>query len=95
MQAAVELDDRTGPVRDLLVQQQRDLLELIATVAGSAVKEGQFRKDLDVDQLAHELYGIMLAWHHASRLMRDPQADARANLAFDALVTRARKPRRS
>jgi AcrR family transcriptional regulator len=93
VQAAVELDDQPGPVRDLLVQQQRDLLELIATVARTGVTEGHFRRDLDTEQLASELHGIMLGWHNASRLMRDPRAGARAAVAFEALVARARRAR--
>jgi AcrR family transcriptional regulator len=91
VQAAVELDDRPGPVRDRLVQQERDLMDLIANVARSGVAEGHFRKDLDPEQLAQELYGVMLGWHHASRLMRDPRADARAATAFEALVASARR----
>jgi AcrR family transcriptional regulator len=91
VQASVELDDRPGPVRDLLVQQQRDLLDLIATVARSGVTEGHFRMDLDPDQLATDLHGIMLAWHHASRLLRDPKADDRAATALEALIARARR----
>lgn len=93
VQAAAELDDRPGPLRDLLVQQQRDLLELVASVARTGVVEGHFKKDLDVEQLAAELHGIMLAWHHASRLLHDPHADARAATAFEALVSRARAKR--
>jgi len=91
VQAAVELDDQPGPARDLLVKQQRDLLEVLATVARSGVNEGHFRRDLDPEQLAFELYGLMLAWHHASRLMRDPRADARLATAFEGLLARARR----
>jgi AcrR family transcriptional regulator len=91
VQAAVELDDQPGPARDLLLKQQRDLLEVLATVARSGVNEGHFRRDLDPEQLAFELYGLMLAWHHASRLMRDPRADARLATAFEGLLARARR----
>jgi len=91
VQAAVELDDQPGPVRDRLVQQQRDLLDVIATVARTGVVEGHFRKDLDPEQLAQELFGVILAWHHASRLLREPKADARAGAAFEAIVARARR----
>lgn len=93
IQASVEMDDRPGPVRDLLVQQQRDLLDLIATVARTGVAEGHFRKDLDAEQLASEFHGIMLSWHHATRLLRDPKADSRAAAALEALIQRARRPR--
>lgn len=89
--AAAELDDRPGPLRDALVRNERDWLEMIATVAGSAVAEGDFRPDLDLDQFAFEVHGVMLAHHHASRLLRDATAEARTRLAFESLVAAARR----
>ena len=93
--AAVELDDRAGPVRDRLVALQRQWLDVIAQVARTGVAEGQFRQDLDGDQVAHEIYGVMLGYHHASRLLREPRAEERAHAAFDALVAGIRLRRRS
>jgi len=93
--AATELDDLEGPARDELVRQQRDWLELIANVARTGVAEGDFRPQLDGEQIAHDLYGVMLAYHHARRLLRDPRASERARKAFDALVEAARAPRPS
>jgi AcrR family transcriptional regulator len=93
--AATELDDLDGPARDELVRQQRDWLELIANVARTGIAEGDFRPGLDGEQLAYELYGVMLAYHHARRLLRDPRAPKRARDAFDALVEAARSPRPS
>ncbi len=90
--AAVELDDRPGPARDCLVRQQRDFLNLIAATVRSAIAEGQFRKDLDVEQFAHDFYAIMLGYHHAFRLLRDPRAEKRAARAFESLVEIARRP---
>jgi AcrR family transcriptional regulator len=90
--AAVELDDRPGPARDCLVKQQRDFLDLIATTARGAVAAGQFRKDVDVEQFAHDFYAVMLGYHHAFRLLRDPRAEKRAARAFEALVDAARVP---
>jgi AcrR family transcriptional regulator len=84
--SASELDDREGPARDEVVRQQRDWLELIANLARTAVREGDFRPDTDVEQLAHDLNGVMLAYHHAARLLRDPAAEARAGRAFEALL---------
>jgi AcrR family transcriptional regulator len=94
VQAAVDLDDRDGPARDRLVQLQRDWLEAIATTARGAVREGEFRASLDTTQFAHDLNGIILAYHHAARLLRDSEAERRARAAFDALLRAARKTRR-
>ena len=41
-------------------------------------------------QFAYDLHGVMLAYHHASRLLGDPDAAARATRAFEALLLAAR-----
>src|SRR5215213_2353097 len=83
---ANELDDRPGPLRDRLVGCQRDWLQTLATAARIGVTEGHFRADLDPDQFAYDLYAIILAYHHFSRLLRDPAAVQRARQAFTALL---------
>ena len=93
--ASSELDDREGPARQELVRQQKEWLGFLSTVAGAAVSEGHFRAKLDTEQLAHDVYGVMLACHHARRLLRDPRAEERARRAFDTLVLAARSPRKS
>ena len=88
--AAFELDDQPGPVRDFLVQTERDWTDVMVNVARTAVREGHFRADLDCEQFAHDLRGILLVYCHASRLMKDPRARARAETAFEALVRASR-----
>ncbi len=84
--AATELDDRPGPVRDRLQQLQREWLGVIATSFRKGIEEAHFPADADPDQFAHDLYGVMLAYHHAHRLLGDPKAEARARHAFEALL---------
>jgi len=88
--AATEFDDRPGPVQDELVRQQREWIDLIRRVAATGVEAGEFRAHLDTEQLAWDVYGVALAFHHAWRLLRDSRAEARARAAFEALVARAR-----
>ncbi len=88
--AATELDDRPGPLRDRLVELQRSWLNVLADSARGAAAEGHFRPDVDPEQFAYDVHGIMLAYHHASRLLKDPKAKARVRAAFDALVQAAR-----
>lgn len=90
VQAAVELDDREGPARDRLVQLQTDWLDVIATSVAGGIREGHFKPSTDPEQFAHELNGIMLAYHHAARLLRDPRAEARARDAFERILATAR-----
>jgi AcrR family transcriptional regulator len=90
--AAAELDDQMGPPRERLVQLQKDWLDVLAGAVRIAIAERHFRQDVDPEQFAHELYGIALAYHHASRLLRDPRAKERAERSFEALVRAARAP---
>jgi AcrR family transcriptional regulator len=93
--AAVELDDRPGPVRRKLVQTQRDFLKLMANVFESGVSMGHFRAAIDPEQFAHDLYAVMLGYHHASRLLKDPAAETRAHAGFEGLLAAARARRRA
>ena len=88
--AATELDDRPGPLRDRLVELQRKWMGVLAETVRSAATAGAFPPDVDADQFAHDVYGVMLAYHHAARLLRDPAAPLRARAAFEALLSSAR-----
>jgi AcrR family transcriptional regulator len=85
-----ELDDKTGPARDLLVSSQRDWLDTISTAIRIAVDEGHFRPDLDPRQLAFEFYALGCGYHQLSRLFRDGEATARVHAAFERLLQSAR-----
>lgn len=84
--ATAELDDRPGPVRDRLVELQREWINVLATSFGKGIEAGAFRAGADPEQFAQDMYGIMLALHFHRRLMRDAGAEARARRAFDTLL---------
>jgi AcrR family transcriptional regulator len=88
--ASVEFDDQPGPVRDYLVRAQQDWVDLIATTARFAVEVGHFRSNLDGKRFAQELYGILLAHYHFTRLLGDRDSEARTRSAFEHLVARSR-----
>jgi AcrR family transcriptional regulator len=90
--ASVELDDRPGPARDLLVKLQKDWLDTLAGAVRIAVAEGHFKPAVEPEQFAFEMYAVMLMGHQASRLLRDPKAAARTRRAFESLVAAARTP---
>lgn len=87
--AAAEMDDRPGAVRDAVVASQRDLLELLAGTIRAAMVEGHFHAGVDPEQLAFELYGVILAWNHYGRLLGAPDAVERARRAVDAHLATA------
>jgi AcrR family transcriptional regulator len=90
--AASELDDRPGPVRDRLVELQRQWLDFLAKAVRLTIQAGDFRPDVDPEQFAQDAYGVLLAYHHASRLLKDEKAGQRARTAFENLVLAARAP---
>jgi AcrR family transcriptional regulator len=83
--ASFELDDREGAPRDFLVERQRKSQQAIAQAFQAIAKP-----DADLDQLVFEMRAITLAYHYASRVMRDPEARNRAERAFEGLLGRAR-----
>jgi AcrR family transcriptional regulator len=89
-----EYDDADGPVRDKLRQMEAEWRALLASLVNQAIQQKHFRRDLDVDQFVWELCGIYLSHHSAARFLRSPDADRRAQAAFDALLKRAAPVRR-
>ncbi len=88
--ASAELDDRPGPPRDALVQACKDWIDELTKAARIAIAERHFRADLDPEQFAFELYGLMLGTHTFSRFMNDPAALRRAHVGYEHLVQSAR-----
>ena len=87
--AGMELDDRPGPARDVLVAAQKDWLESLAQAARIAVEEGHFRRDLDVLQFAFELFTLVYGAYYVARLGLDRRAPKRVRTAFENLVLEA------
>lgn len=88
--AAIEMDDRPGPVRDYVVENQRQWLAVIKRAAQIAVEEGHFRPDFDLDQFAYDFLSIGLAYQHASGLLQMSRSRERALASFDGVIERAR-----
>jgi AcrR family transcriptional regulator len=83
---AVEFDDRPGPVRDALVNSVKSWLGALQRAIGQAREEGHLRADLDEQQLAFEIHGLILALHYEARLLHSPGSIERATAAFENLL---------
>ena len=59
-------------------------------VAAEGNRGRAFHDGADPEQFAQDVYGVMLAYHHASRLLHDPRAETRARRAFEMLLLAAR-----
>jgi AcrR family transcriptional regulator len=87
--AATDFDDRPGPVRSCLIGHMLDILGTIARAAKVTIEAGQFRADLDTEQFAFEVWGVVLSYHHYSRLLDRKDADQRAQKAFETILRHA------
>ena len=88
--AGVELDDRPGPARDRFVASQKDWLATLAGAARIAIEERHFKKDLDAEQLAHEVYSMAYGYHFLRRIGDPARAERRVRAAFERILNDAR-----
>ncbi len=84
-----EFDDIEGPVRDKILEMEAEWRGLLTKTVGEATSLGHLRADLDVAQFVWELCGIYLSHHAAQRFLKSPDADRRAQTAFEALLERS------
>ena len=87
--AAMEYDDRPGPVRDAVVEHFARLERELARAVELAVEQGHLRAGLDVEQFVFDMLGIVYAYQHRARLFDAARAAARAGVAFERLVASA------
>jgi len=85
---ATEMDDRPGAVRDALVGAVQNMLRLIGEFVRECVNNNEFVAECDPQQVAFEMYGVILAHHNADRFLKDPKAGAKAQRAFNGLIAR-------
>lgn len=76
-------------MRDYLAGSKREWSGMLTGFVGEAVALGHLRDELDAAQFVWQLDGVYLSHHVSRRLMRDPEADARAHAAFEVLVASA------
>ena len=90
--ASTEFSDRPGRVRDYLLHQQEEWIESLSRIAASAVRAGDFRKDIDSEQFAFELYSLLLGFYFYHKLLRDSETGKRQRTALEQLLAKYRTP---
>jgi AcrR family transcriptional regulator len=88
--ALFELDDIESEVRLHAAKLEQHWRAQLRDLVMEAKFLLHLSDDTDVEQFVWELCGIYLSHHVSSRFLRDPEADARAKKAFDALIGRHR-----
>lgn len=87
MSAVVEYDGREeGPLRTRVKEQQSGWRNEVVRAIRQAVEVGDLRADTDAEQLAFELYSVMLGLHHDASLFGFDQAHRHTWAAIDRLL---------
>jgi AcrR family transcriptional regulator len=84
--AGTEYSSRPGKVRNLLIQQQEQWIDALRRIASSAIKVGEFKEGIDVDQFAFDLYSLLLGFHYYYKLLDDKQVTQKQEVALDQLL---------
>jgi AcrR family transcriptional regulator len=87
--AAVEFDDRPGPVRDAVIEHFAGLERGLGRAVEMAVDQSHLRPNLDCGQFVFEMMGIIFAYYHNARLFQRELAESRARAAFERLIVAA------
>ena len=85
---AVEFDDRTGPVRDALVESVSTWHAAMRRTIVQSVECGDLRADTDANQVLFEIHGLILALHYEARFLRSEGSIARAEAGFNSILGR-------
>ena len=87
--AAVEFDDRPGPVRDAVRDHFARLERELSRAVRLGQEQGHLRADLDAEQFVFDMTGVILAYYHGARLFDRRCAEAQARTAFEHLLAAA------
>jgi AcrR family transcriptional regulator len=86
MAASAEFGHRESAMRDAVEMHMRRNHRAIVKGVELTISTGEFREDIDAEQVAFEIFGIVSTSYRAMHLFRDPLALARAEAAFERLV---------
>jgi AcrR family transcriptional regulator len=83
---AFELDDREGPLRDLLWGEITRWRAALRRTVLQAIDTGDLKPDTDAEQLVSEINALALGLIHDSRFLREPRAAERAQATWRRLL---------
>lgn len=83
---AFELDDRDGPLRDLLHEEVTRWRAALRRTVLQAMEAGHLHADTDPEQLVGEVCAIAMGMFHDARFLRDTRSAERAQATWDRLL---------
>ena len=84
--SSTEFTDRPGKVRDYILKQQEDWIDSLRQIALSAIRAGDFRKDIDCDQFAFDLYSLLLGFHLYDKMLNNAETQKRQEASLERLL---------
>lgn len=79
---AFELDDKDGPLRDLLLGEVTRWRAALRRTVLQALDSGHLKPDTDPEQLVSEISALAMGLLHDTRFLRDPRAADRAQATW-------------
>jgi AcrR family transcriptional regulator len=92
---ASEYDDRPGLLHDAMVSIVEGWIGELRRAIEQARDEGHLQRDVDAEQLVFEIYGMMLALHQETRLLRSPRGIGHARAGLARLLASVAAPPRA
>jgi AcrR family transcriptional regulator len=83
---AFELDDRVGPLRELLLVEVTRWRTALRRTVLQAIEAGHLKADTDPEQLVSEMNALALGLLHDARFLREPRAADRAQATWRRLL---------
>ena len=84
--ATREYHHQPGPMRDAVIERQRQLGREIGKAVLMAVETGELKSDTDPGQFTFEMFGIILGCYRTELLLGVEESNRRARVAFERLV---------
>jgi AcrR family transcriptional regulator len=88
---AFELDDREGPLRDLLLGEVSRWRAALRRTVLQAIEAGHLKAETDPEQLVSEVNALALGLLHDARFLRDPRSAERAQATWRRLLETYKK----
>jgi AcrR family transcriptional regulator len=83
---AFELDDREGPLRDMLHDEVTRWRAALRRTVLQAIDEGHLKRGTDPEQLVGEACSLVLGLVHDARFLRDPRAAERTQASWQRIL---------
>ena len=90
--ATREYHHQPGPMRDAVIERQRQLGRELSKAVHMAIETGELKPDTDPGQMAFELFGMLLASYSTDLLLGTAESTRRTRIAFERLIEQHRTP---